>query len=90
MHRRRLASLLGYVSIVLAAVVACSRPPLPGSLEVTVTGLPQRATARIEVGGPGGFAAELTGDGVLEDLAPGHYEIVAAPVLGRQEVVPPV
>jgi len=34
MHHRRLASLLTYVSIVLATVVACGRPPLPGSLAV--------------------------------------------------------
>jgi sugar lactone lactonase YvrE len=89
MHRRH-TSLFGYVSIVLAAVVSCSQPPLPGSLAVTVTGLPPGVAARIEVGGPGDFAAELTGDAILEDLAPGRYDLMAAPVLGHQEVVPSI
>lgn len=55
-------------------------PPEPGSLTVTITGVPPGAAAEIVVTGPLGFQQTITGTSTLSNLSPGSYN-VAAPVL---------
>ncbi len=51
-----------------------------GSLEVSVTDLPDGVTAGITVTGPGGYVEAITGTTTLADLAPGGYTITATDV----------
>ncbi|SPF44155.1 exported hypothetical protein [Candidatus Sulfotelmatobacter kueseliae] len=55
-------------------------PPGPGSLTVTVTGVPSGSTASIVVSGPSGFSQTITQTTTLTDLSPGTYSL-AAPIL---------
>lgn len=52
----------------------------PGALEVTIDGLDAGVDGDVTVTGPGGFTAQLTATGTLDDLVPGTYSITAASV----------
>lgn len=60
-----------------------------GSLNVTVTGVPQGSGASVTVSGPNGFAAQLTASATLNNLAPGSYTIAAANVTSGVHVYAP-
>ena len=51
-----------------------------GTLEVTVTGLPQGAQADVVVTGPNNYRKKLTGSATLTGLAPGQYTLAPNPV----------
>ena len=53
---------------------------LPGSLLVTVSGLPDGAQAGVTVLGPGGFSRAVTATTTLTQLAAGQYTVTAADV----------
>ena len=55
---------------------------VPGSLQVTVSGLPNGTNASITVTGPNGYNQPVTGTITLNSLAPGNYTIVAANATG--------
>jgi hypothetical protein len=74
---RVLALLLG---VGLAACAQSSKNPLapaPGSLQVSVSGLPGTVGARITVTGPGNFSRNLAGTSLISGLTPGTYSISA-------------
>ncbi|MFU8802581.1 MAG: hypothetical protein ACNA8W_02120, partial [Bradymonadaceae bacterium] len=51
---------------------------VPGTMEIIVTGLPTTLTPQIHVTGPEGYqSGELNAATVLEDLAPGDYQVTA-------------
>jgi hypothetical protein len=52
----------------------------PGSISLTVSGLPGGANASVSVSGPGGYSSNQTGSASLTNLAPGSYSVTAAPV----------
>lgn len=51
-----------------------------GSLAVTTSGLPAGVNASVRVSGPSGFQQDLPGSQTLSGLAPGSYNLSAAPV----------
>ena len=55
-------------------------PPKPGSVLVSVVGLPSGAPAGLTLTGPGGFSRSVTESGAIPDLAPGGYTLAAADV----------
>lgn len=72
----------------------------PGSLQVSVSGLPSEADADVTVTGPEGFSETLTESTTLENLLPGEYLVTAedvthdddtyaAAVSGSPATVPP-
>lgn len=54
--------------------------PAPGSLTMTVSGLPGGTPASVTVTGPAGYDTALTAGATLAGLAPGSYTVAAAPV----------
>ncbi|HUG27708.1 MAG TPA: zinc-dependent metalloprotease family protein [Gemmatimonadales bacterium] len=74
---------------VLFLVVGCgggeahlvSPPPSPGTINLTIAGLPNGAPAQVAVSGPGGFASSVGASQVLSGLAPGAYTVSASQVL---------
>lgn len=71
-------------TLVAAMLAACggeskggAGPVAGGSLRVTVSGLPGGAAARVDVTGPGAYAAALNTSGRLDGLAEGVYRIAA-------------
>lgn len=48
-----------------------------GTLEVSITGLPQGALAAVTVTGPNAFERQLTASTVLTDLEPARYDVIA-------------
>lgn len=52
----------------------------PGSLTLTVIGLPGGVNAAVSVTGPGGYASTQTGSAALTNLVPGSYTVAAASV----------
>lgn len=65
--------------VALVACLACggSSPAPPGSLVVTISGLPSGANASVTVTGPGGFSQALTATQTLTGLAAGAYTVTA-------------
>jgi hypothetical protein len=55
----------------------------PGSLTVTVTGLPTDLDAAVTVTGPGGYNQQVTSTQTLSSLPPGTYTITASSVPGN-------
>jgi hypothetical protein len=53
---------------------------ITGALDVSVSGLPQSASANVSVTGPDGFNRALTGTASLTGLFPGTYTVTAATV----------
>ncbi len=53
----------------------------PGTLSVSVSGLPGGTSASVQVAGPGGFSQTLTGSQVLNGVTPGSYTVTAAAVV---------
>lgn len=51
-----------------------------GSLDVSISGLPDGADADVSVTGPSGFSEQLAGSSSFSDLVPGYYQAVAANV----------
>lgn len=66
-------------------------PPAPvvGALQVTVSGLPAGAAARVTVTGPGG-TFPVTGTTTLSALSPGRYTVAAAQVAAGPALYDPV
>ena len=52
----------------------------PGSLSLTITGLPPATNAAVTVTGPGGYSSSQTGSAALTGLAPGSYTVSATAV----------
>ncbi len=76
-------------------LVACGGPAEPtptthttGSLAITVQGLASGAAADIEVNGPGDFGANVGASTLLEELEPGSYTLLSAPVTDHDLVSP--
>lgn len=63
-----------------SATASISYTATPGSLSVTVSGLPPATDASISVTGPGGYASTQTGSVLLSGLLPGTYTIGAGTV----------
>ncbi|MGH7464632.1 MAG: pre-peptidase C-terminal domain-containing protein, partial [Longimicrobiales bacterium] len=59
---------------------------LPGSLGVSVTGIPQGANAAISITGPDNYIGSATGSTTLTGLVPGTYTITSANIL-HEDVV---
>ena len=55
-------------------------PPKPGSVSVTVVGLPNGADAALTLSGPGGYSRSVTASGTIADLSAGSYTLTAADV----------
>ena len=55
-------------------------PQVPGSLAVTISGLPAGAAAVVSVSGPSGFARTLAASETLTGLTPGGYTVTASAV----------
>jgi|GEM_PF-713220 len=53
---------------------------VPGSLQITVSGLPAGVSAGITVSGPNGFSVAVSSTTTLNNLAPGSYSTSASPV----------
>lgn len=51
-----------------------------GSLAITTSGLPAGVNASVRVNGPANYQQDLTGSQTLSGLAPGSYNLAAAPV----------
>lgn len=64
-----------------ATVQIAYLPPETGSLEVSITGLPEGTGALVTVTGPNDFSQLLTATSVLNELRPGDYTVTASPVL---------
>ena len=68
-----------------SATVATSRTTAPlalaDTLTITITGLPDSASANVTVTGPDGFSQLVTASRTLVDLAPGDYTIAATTVI---------
>jgi len=62
------------------ATASVSYVAVPGSIDLTVSGLPGGVNASINVTGPGGYASSHTGSATLTNLAPGSYAVAAAAV----------
>lgn len=56
-------------------------PPSPGTINLTVAGLPVGAPAQVAVSGPGGFVSSVGASQLLSGLAPGTYTVSAGQVL---------
>lgn len=52
----------------------------PGSLAVSIVGLPNGVNANVTVNGPGGFSRTLTSSATLTGLEPGNYLVTASDV----------
>ena len=52
-----------------------------GSLQVNISGLPPGAAAAVTVSGPGNYTRSLTEETVLDNLAPGTYQVAAQHVV---------
>ena len=67
-------------ALVLLILAGCTTAPAPttGSLEITITGLPDDQTADIGVNGPDNYGATLTKDATLSGLTPGSYSVRAS------------
>ncbi len=64
--------------LVLLILAGCATTATPtGSLEITITGLPDDQTADIGVNGPGNYGATLAKDTTLSGLTPGDYTVRA-------------
>lgn len=61
-----------------AANASVSYTATPGSLSLTVSGLPGSVNAAVTVSGPSGYSSAHTGSVVLSGLAPGTYTVSAA------------
>ena len=59
---------------------AAIEPTGPGTLSVSIKGLPGFVPAAVSVTGPNGFSRTLQWSGSLEGLAPGSYAVAAQPV----------
>ncbi|HUF36751.1 MAG TPA: hypothetical protein VMN37_12425 [Gemmatimonadales bacterium] len=59
-----------------------------GALAVTIAGLPAGTSAAVEVTGPSGFQAALTGSATLTGLVPGSYVVTASPVNAGSQYSP--
>jgi hypothetical protein len=81
------STLHGALALTLLALAACgggntSPSVVKGSLQVSVTGLPNGVNASVTVTGPEGFSRSLTASNTLGSLTPGTYTIAAASVTG--------
>lgn len=63
-----------------ATVAYAATSTAPGSLTVTIDGLPGGVDGDVQVTGPGGFDTTLTSTTTLTGLEPGSYEVLAAEV----------
>lgn len=68
------------VSAGATASAAIAYTATPGSLNLTVTGLPSGTDAAVTISGPSGYASVQTGTVALTSLAPGSYTLSAAVV----------
>lgn len=75
--------------LALAAVGGCggssgggdsTPPPTTGSLQVTVSGLPNGVNANVTVTGPGSYSQAVTASTTLSNLTPGSYTVNASNV----------
>ena len=69
--------------LVLLAAAGChdsSSPNTPGSIAITIGGLPAGTSASVQVTGAHSYSRTLTASTVLDGLAPGTYVIGASPV----------
>lgn len=65
------------MSLLLAACTTGDNGPTPGTLNVTVSGLPEGVAAAVNVSGPGGFSRTLSASQTLTELTPGSYTVSA-------------
>ena len=82
--------LLLLTALLTVLLGACRRnvapvAPVVGTLELTVTGLPEGTAAAVSVTGPNGFTQSLTQSDSLVRLAPGAYSVSATPVTRAAE-----
>jgi hypothetical protein len=70
-------------AITTAAVAYVQQTPNTGSLFVSITGVPDDASANVTVMGPNNFSQNVTGSSTLVNLSPGTYTISANAVSGR-------
>ncbi len=63
-----------------SASASVSYTATPGSLSLTVSGLPPATNADISITGPGGYASTHTASAALSGLSPGSYTVTAAAV----------
>ena len=63
-----------------SASASVSYSATPGSLTLTVSGLPPATNAAVTVSGPGGYSSIQTASAALTGLAPGTYTVSAAAV----------
>jgi hypothetical protein len=59
-----------------------------GALQVSISGLPAGADAAVTVWGPANFSRTLTRETVIENLAPGTYQLAAQHVVAGSVFVP--
>ncbi len=71
-----------------AASVSVGYTATPGSLSLTVSGLPPATDAAVTISGPSGYSSVHTGSAALTGLAPGTYT-VAAGVAGSSTLYDP-
>ncbi len=76
------------IALTLTAILAaCSTAPPPGSLVLSVTGLPVGTAGSIMVTGPGGYAQAVTTTTSLT-VASGTYSVSVSEVRGNDAIVP--
>ncbi len=63
--------------------------PTTGTLDLTVTGLPNGTTGSVTVTGPAGYQRSVVNSSSLTDLVPGNYVVVAANVGEGEAVLTP-
>jgi hypothetical protein len=59
-----------------------------GYLQINIQGLPQGSSASVTVSGPGNYSQTLTEETVLDNLAPGTYQIAAQHVVAGSVFTP--
>jgi hypothetical protein len=64
-------------------------PPAPGSLAVTVTGLPAGAPANLTLSSASGYHRAVTGSETIPDLVAGTYTLAAVAVTADGDGVRP-
>jgi len=75
--------------VAVTAVTYAAVSTEPGSLEVTITGLPGGVDADVDVSGPDGFAETATASVTFDEVEPGVYTVTAAQVDDGGDVYAP-
>jgi len=81
MTRRFACLAAAWLATILSACDGPIDPDPVGTLELSVTGLPDTIDAEITVSGPNGYSTHVIGSRIITPLVPGSYTIMASQVV---------